>query len=552
VRRRSGTRALLQAAIAAGLVALLAGPAAAVCGDATGDGDVTVSDGVQALRAAADLSSLCDDRCDVDANGAITVSDGVNILRHAAGLSSVQNCPETADRVASLIGHTLGVFGPLTKVGAVGSAATAAAAPCENAGGHVQQSESGFTFEDCELDGVVITGFLGAADGGLDFSNLSIRRLDTGDVLTLAGNLSIGDAGGNPVLSGQLDASTPILGAYVITFQQVVTDEQGDTQSGQLVFDVADANIENVTAVAVTLTGTSNLPVTVQFADGSARDFIFNSDTGQLTPGSTPTPTPTATPPVARLRLYNIDDKIEGFLNGEPVLTAMTGPGQPADTGFVAVPGLRCGDNTFEFRVTNNPGGGGYTFGVQLRFGEGEDLVSVVDRVCGQVGVEGCDGNNTTVGEVAKDVTFFCVPCGPCSAGAGTCANPLVIPGTGRIQFHGTTRGSSAFAGSCGGSGAPESVFTFTPSATGCYEFGTCGTDFDSLLSLGDAFCGGNGPIAEDCLDDNQPCSAGGPHELTFGLFPGGQPLTIVLDGAGGSQSGTYTLDVRPSGRCIF
>jgi hypothetical protein len=550
---RSGTRGLLQALTIAGVVALLAGSAAAVCGDATGDGDVTVSDGVQALRAAGGLSSVCDDRCDVDASGSITVTDGVNILRQAAGLSSVRNCPDTDDRVASLIGHTLGVFGPLTKVGAVGSAgATAAAAPCENAGGQVQQSASGFTFDDCQLEGVVITGFLGTADGSLDFSQLAIRRLSSGDVLTLAGNLSVGDVDGNPSLSGVLDASTPILGAYVITFQQVVTGPQGTTLDGGLAFDLTDANIQNVTGVTVTLTGGTNLPVTVTFGNAGARDFTYHTDTDDLTPVSnTPTPTPTATPPVARLQLYNIDDKIEGFLNGTSVLTAMTGPGQPTDTGLVDVPGLRCGDNTFEFRVTNNPGGGGYTFGVLFQFGEGEDLVRVVDRKCGDVGIQGCDGNNTTVGEVAKDVTIFCVPCGPCTAGAGTCANPLQIPATGRIQIHGITRGASALANACSGTGSdgPESVFSFTPSAIGCYEFGTCGTDFDSQLSVTQGTCGGSGP---SCFDDNQPCSVGGPHELTFGFFDAGQSLTIVLDGADASQSGTYTLDVRPSGRCIF
>ena len=31
-----------------------------------------------------------------------------------------------------------------------------------------------------------------------------------------------------------------------------------------------------------------------------------------------------------------------------------------------------------------------------------------------------------------------------------------------------------------------------------------------------------------------------------------GVPITILIDGAGGSQFGSYTLDARPSGRCIF
>ncbi len=59
------------------------------CGDANGDGEVTVSDGVNALRAAAELSTTCTlETCDVDRDGSITVTDGVNILRRAAGLSA--------------------------------------------------------------------------------------------------------------------------------------------------------------------------------------------------------------------------------------------------------------------------------------------------------------------------------------------------------------------------------------------------------------------------------------------------------------------------------
>ena len=73
------------------------GPTAAAaqsCGDADGSGTVTVSDGVQTLRAAAALPSLCfPSRCDVDGSGTVSVTDGVNVLRAAADLPSVAACP---------------------------------------------------------------------------------------------------------------------------------------------------------------------------------------------------------------------------------------------------------------------------------------------------------------------------------------------------------------------------------------------------------------------------------------------------------------------------
>ncbi len=67
---------------------------AELCGDADDSGAVTVTDGVQTLRAAAGLGSSCTAaRCDVDASDAITVTDGVNVLRAAAGLAVTLTCP---------------------------------------------------------------------------------------------------------------------------------------------------------------------------------------------------------------------------------------------------------------------------------------------------------------------------------------------------------------------------------------------------------------------------------------------------------------------------
>lgn len=64
------------------------------CGDADGNGSVSVTDGVQTLRAAASLASTCTPaRCDVNDDGAVSVTDGVNVLREAAGLAPTLTCP---------------------------------------------------------------------------------------------------------------------------------------------------------------------------------------------------------------------------------------------------------------------------------------------------------------------------------------------------------------------------------------------------------------------------------------------------------------------------
>jgi hypothetical protein len=91
--RRWGHRVVLL-----GWVAFHPGAALAIdaCADADGDGVTTVTDGVQALRAAAGLESTCTPfRCDVDGSGEVTVTDGVGVLARAADLRLYQfyDCP---------------------------------------------------------------------------------------------------------------------------------------------------------------------------------------------------------------------------------------------------------------------------------------------------------------------------------------------------------------------------------------------------------------------------------------------------------------------------
>ena len=75
-------------------VVVVAPVSAQVCGDADRNGDVTVTDGVRTLQAAAGLGDRCETAfCDVDGSGDVTVSDGVNVLRIAADLPAFTACP---------------------------------------------------------------------------------------------------------------------------------------------------------------------------------------------------------------------------------------------------------------------------------------------------------------------------------------------------------------------------------------------------------------------------------------------------------------------------
>jgi hypothetical protein len=87
-------RLLAAVLVCSGCVAWATAARAQVCGDADGNGQITVTDGVQTLREAALLESNCTPQtCDLDNNGSITVTDGVNVLRLAAALEATTNCP---------------------------------------------------------------------------------------------------------------------------------------------------------------------------------------------------------------------------------------------------------------------------------------------------------------------------------------------------------------------------------------------------------------------------------------------------------------------------
>ncbi len=89
----SPTRLLSVSLMLASTVVAASIASAQICGDADGTGGVTLTDGVQTLRAAVGLPSQCSGRvCDMDGSGDVTTIDGVNVLRRSAGLSARTDC----------------------------------------------------------------------------------------------------------------------------------------------------------------------------------------------------------------------------------------------------------------------------------------------------------------------------------------------------------------------------------------------------------------------------------------------------------------------------
>ena len=93
VRQAARSAAVMGALLVVVILAPRLAAAQSRC-DPSGDGVINDTDGVQVLRAAAQLSSSCGmASCDVNGDGAINDVDGVNVLRAAASLPS--DCDDT-------------------------------------------------------------------------------------------------------------------------------------------------------------------------------------------------------------------------------------------------------------------------------------------------------------------------------------------------------------------------------------------------------------------------------------------------------------------------
>lgn len=286
-------QAMRNLALQALLAAALAGSAAggvAVCGDATGDGAVTVTDGVQALRAAAGLSTTCDDGCDVDGNGTITVSDGVNILRKAAGIPVVDACDFTGAEANGVVSPALPVFGALTKVPGVSSQASLAAGTCDNDGTITTVgagSSSIITFSDCRLGNAIVDGTIGRVVLGsglaLGLDALKLRRVRGGETLTLNGTLGVGDMqGAAKLIDGTLEADSPQRGAFTIAFEHIVLAGDGAARQGSLIFDLPATAAGSIARIQIDFANAERPPAIVTLRTQRIVRFLLDRNTGLL------------------------------------------------------------------------------------------------------------------------------------------------------------------------------------------------------------------------------------------------------------------------------
>jgi hypothetical protein len=265
---------------------------AQICGDADNSGAVTVTDGVQALRAAAGLSSSCSNAtCDVDGSGSVTVTDGVNVLRKAAGIAITEACGGGGlnAQVQELLKNTVPIFGGLTKIGTAQGARAAGTGICENSDGSAvfDPDFNEFDFDNCLIGGLFYDGSLALDDTGTTLSfDIGFTDPLTDEGFDFSGDLSLRANGQNSVIGGSLDVFFDDLGFLTVNFEDIESDPNGNFVGGSFFFDTSDSDIEGVSGLRVGLNTSNIAPVSVFLTDQTQLDFNFDLVTGDLTPVS--------------------------------------------------------------------------------------------------------------------------------------------------------------------------------------------------------------------------------------------------------------------------
>ena len=247
------------------------------------------------------------------------------------------------------------------------------------------------------------------------------------------------------------------------------------------------------------------------FADGSTRNFSYDTtddvltrshvDTaGRYADTDAPTPTRRRRRPGPHLQHrrphHDVPERHSRCCRRRRVRARP--PTRDSSTSTALV----CGDNVFEFRVENTVPNSGYTLPRPAR---GRWAISV-DRSCGKAGSPGCDDDNHTQGVVADDADVL-------SACRADRAPPAPAPALPRCRSRdaAASRSTAAWRATTTSRARaaappdPSRCSASRPRLTGCYEFATCGTSFDSQLSLGDGSVRGDRPVSKQfCVDDNQ------------------------------------------------
>jgi hypothetical protein len=166
------------------------------------------------------------------------------------------------------------------------------------------------------------------------------------------------------------------------------------------------------------------------------------------------------------------------------------------------------------------------------------------NQYCGDTTIDSvsaaCVTDADCPGSTVNGLPMVCIDGTTCAALCGTTHCPFAtpIPAAGGV-FNDTTIGGTSMLSACGGFPSKERTFSWTPSTSGTATISTCGSSFDTILSIRTGDC--TNP-ATTCDDD----TCGSSSTITPTVVAG-TTYTIVVDGFGGGNAGAFTLTVTPA-----
>ena len=264
-----------------------------LCGDVDDSKTVTVTDGVQVLRAAAELSSDCTlPICDADVNGEIGVTDGVIVLRKAAGLTITEDCIPDDGRIGLQVSHLVQATEPLvsavlaTMLQHVTDQVDGNSFACDNDGTYdisFSDGEQDTTFSSCLVGNTLIDGDVTNAndDPILSVEIGDVRTDETVDFDGTDGSALLGiNIEGGVKYSGRLDVSPSFsddTSDFLLVVQNLQVSATGFPTGGFLQYVLtADANVTGVREIKMFYDGSNLARVLVTFTDGSFKSYKFD------------------------------------------------------------------------------------------------------------------------------------------------------------------------------------------------------------------------------------------------------------------------------------
>ncbi len=261
-----------------------------ICGDVDDNGTVSVTDGVQVLRAAAELPSECTLAiCDADVDGEIGVTDGVIVLRKAALLPINDNCIPLEGTPSRQIAHLIQRTEPMvTDVLSVfvehRDERVDQTIACSNSADGTLDLVFGETldasFFDCLIDNSFINGDAeNAGDDPIVAIDVTDQRSE--ETVTFEGSLRSSPLEDGYKYSGNLEAFPSFdqfdTSDFFLVVNSLEVRPPGNFPSGTVTYEIGpDTELPDVFRIRMFFDRSNLARVQVEFSDGSVANYQYD------------------------------------------------------------------------------------------------------------------------------------------------------------------------------------------------------------------------------------------------------------------------------------